>query len=153
MFGKGGQYVQSFDLQPTNCPILYLCKAQAAVGPCKGWGGGGGGGVIRVLHLNFKAWYVAISEGSRVIVGISTRHRSLVTLSVALMSLFGGHVTCWNLPLAGPLLYHIRCDSAHCQEQWHGFWCPVCITVCFLYCMKNSGAAGFSLLLQGSWWF
>ena len=38
-------------------------------------------GVVHVLRLNFKAWYVAISGGSRVVVGISTRRQSLVTIS------------------------------------------------------------------------
>ena len=44
------------------------------IGPCKG-------GYIHVLHLNFKAWYVAISEGSCVVVRISTRNQSLVAIS------------------------------------------------------------------------
>ena len=39
-------------------------------------------GVIQILCLNFKAWYVAISEGSRVVVGISTRGQSLVAISL-----------------------------------------------------------------------
>ena len=46
-------------------------------------------GVIQVPRLNFKPWYVAISEGSRVAV-------------VALVSLFQGRVACRNLPLTGP---------------------------------------------------
>ena len=40
---------------------------------CVGGGGGGGGRVIHVPCLNFKAWYVTISECSCAI-GISISH-------------------------------------------------------------------------------
>ena len=50
----------------------------------------------RVLCLNFKAWYVIISEGfGAVVVGIWTGH------FVALTSLFQGRVAHQNSPLTG----------------------------------------------------
>ena len=53
--------------------IVFVSDTSHFKGPVKG--------VIHVLSLIFKAWYVAISEGSRVVVGISTRHQSLVAIS------------------------------------------------------------------------
>ena len=60
--------------------IIQTCKCMAHM-TCKAYWKCPLRGVIHVLSLNFKTWYVALLEGSRVIVGISTRHQLLVTIS------------------------------------------------------------------------
>ena len=70
---------------------------------------------------NFKAWYVAILEGFRVVVRISTRCQSLVTISLLSCRCFKAVLLVGIYPLRGPISMHYGrwgLKEHICRKSW-----------------------------------